>query len=170
MEPAALVNAAFWLGLAPWLGGVAVVLLSVPGVIRATNHDDAGPLVAGQVIEALRAGLLRIALPAALFVGFAVVAGLVLGLGRNVGLDVIKLALFAVAAGVLVYDWFATLPALAAARTAADEVARTGDSPAAFDAAAAKFDAAHGRGLTVLQIMLAALLGLALFAALAPTA
>ena len=178
-----LVNAAYWLALSLWFGGSALLLLAVPGVLAtvrdadptlpgAINVDLEGQhaaLLGGGVLEALRAVLLRAALPCAVAVAATLAAEWVLLLrGGDAGPALlsqgIKTALFVAASGVLVYDWRFVGPKAAAARAAVMTAIRR---PEGLDAARDGFERAHAESLLALQVGVAVLLGLVLFSGFA---
>jgi len=163
----------YWLALSTWFGGVLFIAVSwqvifrtvreanpvLPPVLSVNLEGQHGTLLAGTIVAEIIAMLTRIQLICA----GAVLITMAIQLGmhwQDWSAAVPRAILFVAAVSLLIYDWRFIEPQIATHR---NDYLDHADEPELANAAREKFDRYHRRSVLLMQILLAALLGIIVF-------
>jgi hypothetical protein len=173
-----LLQIVYWIALATWFGGVLFIAIAAPIIFRVVKERNPilpsvlsvnlegqhGLLLAGTIVSALIANLLRIEMICA--------GGMLIGLigqwflsdtgGQNWLLPLLRSAMFLAAVGFAIFDWRVIWPQIIRHR---DQYIEHADEPDIANPANDEFNKYQRESETLLRIRLALLLGLILFSA-----
>lgn len=168
----------YWLALSIWFGGalfVAIAAQSVfrtvrehnpilPNVLSVNLNEQHGTLLAGSIVGDLlhRLTIVELLCGAALLVALVLHPFVIDMSGRNAVAALLRIGLFLVAIGLVLYHWRVLWPRILRYR---QEYIDHADEPEIANPAKEHFDREHQRSVWILQVMLFLLLGLILFSA-----
>jgi hypothetical protein len=171
-----LVQILYWIALATWFGGALFVAVAAPVIFRTVREHDPllprvlsvnlegqhGTLLAGAIVANILRQLTTLQLVCAgSLILLNIVQWFIIDLtDHNATAAVIRSALIAAAAGVVLYDWRVVSPQIEAHRK---EYIEHADEPEIANPAKEAFDREHRFSVMMLQALLFLLLGLILF-------
>jgi hypothetical protein len=178
-----LVQIVYWLALSTWFGSVLFIALAAPIIFKTVEEKNPiltdvlsvnldgqhGTLLAGTIVANLIQRLLIVELICAAALLIALIAQpFLIDLSRspvdplsdNRAAAFVRSALFLGAGGIVLYDWFAVWPRIAASRKQYIDHA---DEPEVANPAKEQFDRAQRQSMTLLTVLAAILLGMILF-------
>lgn len=176
--PFQIVQILYWLVLASWLGGMVFMALAAPvvfAVLRRMNvrvpgytsmelNEEHPTIAAGEVVGGLLARLAQIQLICAGTLLPLIIAQFLLAdlSGPGVAMGVIRLALWAVAVGLLYYEWRIHYPRTWSLR---QQYLEHVDTPEKADPAREAFEKEQRRSELVYQATVMVLIGMVMFSA-----
>lgn len=173
-----LIQIVYWICLATAFGGVLFVAIAAPVIFRVVRDANPvlptvlsvnlegqhGTLLAGTIVSQLLVTLARVQLVCGIGLAIAFIAQFFLIdlNGNNLTAMTIRLVLFIIAAGVVIYDRTVVWPNLQRFR---QEYLDHADEPEIANPAKDQFDTEHRRSVTLLAVVLFLLLGMVLYSA-----
>ncbi len=173
-----LIQIIYWISLATAFGGVLFIAIAAPVIFRVVREANPvlpsvlsvnlegqhGTLLAGTIVSQLLGTLAWVELICGIGLTIAIIAQFFLIdlQGNNMVAMVIRLIMFVIAAGVVIYDRTMVWPRIQRFR---QEYLDHADEPEIANPAKDQFDTEHRRSVTLLAIVLFLLLGMILFSA-----
>ena len=166
----------YWLSLATWFGGILFIMIAAPIIFRVIRESDPtlpmvlsvnlegqhGTLLAGSIVADLLSAMVRIQLLCAGVLALTLISQWVMLFQVQLGLLVVRTALYLIAIVLLIYDWRMVSPKIFKHR---QEYIDHADEPELANPAKDEFDRYHRESVSILMFQLAVLLGLVLFSA-----